>query len=823
MRTRKMINLMAGLFFTGIFCFNSGAFGYAPSGEFRTVSEVVFVDPSVRDAEIIVFRLPRGAEVVRLLPGMDGVRQISAHLAGKRDLSAIRVISHGSAGYFVLNGNIIDSEYLAENSKQISSWGNSLSEDADIMLYGCNVAATAEGRALVRMISGLTGADVAASTDMTGGTGNWDLEYQDGRIEAAAIDVESYKHHLDTHTVTSNANAGPNTLRQAIIDAGDGDTIAFNLAALSETITITEDLDITKSLTIDGDNTAGSGTNVTVQVTTPGTSNFRVFNIDASGKTVTIQNMTIKGGDISGNGDGPAGYGGGIYAAAVGTLELDTVTVSNSNAYAGGGIYHNNGTLTFDNSTASDNTAIANGGGIYYNVNESTYTSSVENSTISENTAAYGGGIQNVNGHITIEKSTISNNSAGSDGAGIYSSDNTRIYNSTISHNKANAWGGGIRQYTAGELIIENSTIANNHADFDGDDNGGGGGYFAEIGVGVGDAHIRNTIIANNIKGVISSTTGDDYCYYIGNGGGELNDNGYNVVEYQSFITPAVWSTTTAFDASTSILYNYDYLGNPSTSWTQGGVAVSGSLNLSSTLALNDSTNGTDTLALAAGSFAAGSATTGIPTASTWNGSPATDQRGVARTADQNTSIGAYSANYATLATTTPISFDCSVTKVEMHNGTDWVTIFTGTAALDVVPGGTFPGVSDLSLPAGTYSQIRVTFTNAFPLQGSQSYGGTTYYTTAATFGGQTNLASTPTQTAGELAEFTFRIEAWGAINTEVPQTFAITPVTVNLSTDYQPTVRVTISDKLLLKGTDGTPLSYYFALSAPTVSIVEP
>jgi hypothetical protein len=158
-----------------------------------------------------------------------------------------------------------------------------------------------------------------------------------------------------------------------------------------------------------------------------------------------------------------------------------------------------------------------------------------------------------------------------------------------------------------------------------------------------------------------------------------------------------------------------------------------------------------------------------------------------------------------------------------MHNGTSWVTIFSGTAPLDVVPGGTFLGISDLSLPAGTYSQIKVTFTNSFPLKGSRSYGGNTYYTTAATFGGQTNLASIPTKDSGNEAKFIFRVEAWGAINDEVTQTFAITPVTVGPSTDYQPILRVTISDKLLLKGTAGYPSTYYFSLSEPTVSIVEP
>jgi hypothetical protein len=163
------------------------------------------------------------------------------------------------------------------------------------------------------------------------------------------------------------------------------------------------------------------------------------------------------------------------------------------------------------------------------------------------------------------------------------------------------------------------------------------------------------------------------------------------------------------------------------------------------------------------------------------------------------------------------------VTKVEMFNGTSWVTIFSGTAELDTVAGGTFPGISDLSLPEGTYTQIRVTFNNSFPVSGTLSYSETAYYTTATTFGGQTNLASTPTTVAGSMAEFTFRIGDWGALDADVTQTYPITPITVGPATDYQPTLRFTISDKLVLNGTAGTPATYYFSLSEPTVSIVEP
>ena len=178
----------------------------------------------------------------------------------------------------------------------------------------------------------------------------------------------------------------------------------------------------------------------------------------------------------------------------------------------------------------------------------------------------------------------------------------------------------------------------------------------------------------------------------------------------------------------------------------------------------------------------------------------------------------------ATLATGTPSSYKVTVTKVEMHNGSAWVTLFSsGTALLDMKAGGTFPGISDLNLPSGTYSRVRVTFRNSFPVAGTASYSGTAYYTTATTFGAQTNLASTPTTVAGGMAEFTFRNEDWGALDADVVQTFTITPITVGPATDYQPTLRFTISDTLLLKGTAGDASSYYFSMDAPTASLVEP
>jgi hypothetical protein len=55
-----------------------------------------------------------------------------------------------------------------------------------------------------------------------------------------------------TLVVTSTSDSGPGTLRQAIAEAGSGDTITFAPALSSQTITLSSTLVIDKDLTIDG-------------------------------------------------------------------------------------------------------------------------------------------------------------------------------------------------------------------------------------------------------------------------------------------------------------------------------------------------------------------------------------------------------------------------------------------------------------------------------------------------------------------------------------------------------------------------------------------
>ena len=155
--------------------------------------EMVFVDTATPDYQVLIDDITRQAgpgrdvEVILLDGKSDGIEQISEALSGRSDVSAVHIISHGADGSVQLGAGTLDAQTLHTREALIAGWRDALTPDADLLIYGCDVTATAEGRALIDALAGLTGADVAASTDNTGHAalgGNWDLEYRIGAIEA---------------------------------------------------------------------------------------------------------------------------------------------------------------------------------------------------------------------------------------------------------------------------------------------------------------------------------------------------------------------------------------------------------------------------------------------------------------------------------------------------------------------------------------------------------------------------------------------------------------------------------------------------------------
>jgi hypothetical protein len=282
------------------------------------------------------------------------------------------------------------------------------------------------------------------------------------RMLTFAERVAYFPAHAATITVTNTNDSGPGSLRQALADANDGDTIDF---AVTGTIGLTSsELTIDKSITI-----SGPGPDM-LAVSRSSNTQFRIFHV-MPGQIVSIQGLTISGG---------------------------------SSADSGGGILNDQATLTLTNCSVVNNVASQEGGGIAGG------SLTIINCTISGNssvapgfiTIGYGGGIS---GGGTITNSTITGNYSGSVGGGIAFSGT--ISNCTISYNGAGGGknyipgsGGGI----AGGGTISNCTISGNWVS-GGKGPGLGGGIYA------GGGTISNC------------TFSDNYISYGGNGAGICN------------------------------------------------------------------------------------------------------------------------------------------------------------------------------------------------------------------------------------------------------------------------------------------------------------
>ena len=325
-----------------------------------------------------------------------------------------------------------------------------------------------------------------------------------------------------TIVVTSTADSGAGSLRDALANANDGDII--DLTALSGTIVLASELAIDDAVTITG---PGAST-----LTISGNDAVRVFHMNntiTGAQTVTITGVTIADGEAGGN------AGGGIrwdcQNANNNSLVLDGVVVVGNNADAlGGGLYFDRcgtGDFIISNSVVSNNTTSgSSGGGIWFDDSDQLI---IINSTIAGNTAAQaaGGIIFDNGGELVIRNSTISgNNALGSVGGGLYLNDasaGATIANSTFAGNTADDNGGGIAVSNS-DITLLQTTISGNTAT-----NGIGDGLYLQGGVSGDDAGaqgdnditaqdagvviITGTIIAGNADG-----TDDVASYY----GGEI-------------------------------------------------------------------------------------------------------------------------------------------------------------------------------------------------------------------------------------------------------------------------------------------------------------
>jgi Ca2+-binding RTX toxin-like protein len=163
------------------------------------VATVVFVDAGVENYQQLVDGVIPTAEVFVLDTAADGIEQISQVLQQRQDVDAVHIISHGAPGCLYLGNTQLSLDTFNYYATQLQKW-----DVANLLLYGCNVAAGDAGAEFIAKLQALTGAEIAASKTLTGSAakgGNWQLEVTTAQMQSTlALQPEAmanYRYVLD--------------------------------------------------------------------------------------------------------------------------------------------------------------------------------------------------------------------------------------------------------------------------------------------------------------------------------------------------------------------------------------------------------------------------------------------------------------------------------------------------------------------------------------------------------------------------------------------------------------------------------------------------
>ncbi len=252
--------------------------------------------------------------------------------------------------------------------------------------------------------------------------------------------------------------------------ASSGDTIVVSSG------TYTENLNISKNVTINGQSSGGHG----VTVRGDGASSQRVITVTV-GMSVTLSNLTITKGTDNGFGGGgiqnkgtllmsgvvitgnySSATGGGIYNSDTGIMTLTNGLITNNTAGTGGGL-KNAGTAAISGSVISSNTTTGVGGGISNSgvlVLSNGVVINRNNAVINIAFPYDGGGAISNNGTLTVTNAALYNNQTSGSGGGINNTGTAWLSRLELNGNSAPTYGGGL--YNVGTATLVNTTFYSN-------------------------------------------------------------------------------------------------------------------------------------------------------------------------------------------------------------------------------------------------------------------------------------------------------------------------------------------------------------------------
>ncbi|MDR3705833.1 MAG: choice-of-anchor Q domain-containing protein [Paludibacteraceae bacterium] len=263
-----------------------------------------------------------------------------------------------------------------------------------------------------------------------------------------------------TITVTSSADSGAGTLRQAVLDANANDSIIFDSSVTS--ITLSTVIRLEKNITITGNKNSTTTTTMLAP-------NSRHFVLPNTGVTATLNNLILKDGYFY-------TCGGSIYILQGNFLTLNNCFFTDNKADKIAGAIDNIGKLTINNCVFNNNICSSYGAGAIINdgeikISNTTFISNkteVVNSSTSYVPSA--GALYNRQGTLTINNCLFKGNQGDVSG-GLLNRGSANVVNCLFTgntsidfKNQGTIFNFNLGSYDVGStsLTIVNTTITNN-------------------------------------------------------------------------------------------------------------------------------------------------------------------------------------------------------------------------------------------------------------------------------------------------------------------------------------------------------------------------
>ena len=198
-------------------------------------TEIAVIDGGLADLSTLVNDIPADVQIVLIDHSRDGVAQLVKALQGTSGITAIHILSHGSEGHIELGTSVIDQSTMSTVYRSaLAGIRGNLSAGADILVYGCNFGAGDAGANATHMLAQLTGADVAASVNLTGGAAgaDWTLETATGVIGEKSIVAADWNHELLDIAATDGSNTG---IKNLVVTGN----LAPQVSAINPTVPVT--------------------------------------------------------------------------------------------------------------------------------------------------------------------------------------------------------------------------------------------------------------------------------------------------------------------------------------------------------------------------------------------------------------------------------------------------------------------------------------------------------------------------------------------------------------------------------------------------------